>query len=167
MGHGEHSGGSAPPEKQHDAKAARPPWWVRAPHPTAGLVLSLAMASIALLFVPLDLGAARRGRMVRRQSGSPAGQLLEQLGHDVVDLGDVTVPTAKTLRFDQGIDYLPTITSSAVTWPICTAACSRGRIPLVLGGDHSLGAGSVAASRLALAERNQRVGLIWLYAHAT
>jgi arginase len=38
-------------------------------------------------------------------------------------------------------------------------------VPLVLGGDHSLGAGSVAGVATALAERDQRLGLIWLDAH--
>jgi arginase len=35
----------------------------------------------------------------------------------------------------------------------------------VLGGDHSLGAGSVAGVATAFAERGERIGLIWLDAH--
>ena len=47
-----------------------------------------------------------------------------------------------------------------------TAAAVRdGFAPLVLGGDHSLGAGSVAGVATAFAERKQRIGLIWLDAH--
>ena len=70
------------------------------------------MASIALLGVPLDLGASRRGV----EMGPSAVRLarlasrLEQLGHTVVDTGDVPVPTRETLKLEHGIEFLPTIT---------------------------------------------------------
>ena len=40
-----------------------------------------------------------------------------------------------------------------------------GAIPLVLGGDHSLGAGSVAAASDWAQQRGQPIGLIWVDAH--
>lgn len=127
------------------------------------------MASISLLGVPLDLGAARRG-VEMGPSAVRLAQLaarLESLGHDVTDTGDVTVPTRETLRFGRGLDYLPTITAVCREVATRTASIVReNRIPLVLGGDHSLGAGSVAGVATALAERGQRLGLIWLDAHA-
>ena len=57
--------------------------------------------------------------------------------------------------------------------PRCAGSSASGRrpamrdgcAPLVLGGDHSLGAGSVAGVATAFAERKQRIGLIWLDAH--
>lgn len=127
------------------------------------------MASISLLGVPLDLGAARRGvemgpSAVRLAQLAPR---LERLGHDVVDTGDVLVPTRETLQLGRGIDYLPTITTICRNVASRTASIVRaGRIPVVLGGDHSLAAGSVAGVATALAERGQRLGLIWLDAHA-
>ena len=127
------------------------------------------MASISLLGVPLDLGAARRG-VEMGPSAVRLAQLaarLEQLGHDVTDTGDVAVPTRETLGFGRGLDYLPTITRVCRDVATRTADIVRGNgIPLVLGGDHSLGAGSVAGVATALAERGQRLGLIWLDAHA-
>ena len=127
------------------------------------------MASISLLGVPLDLGASRRG-VEMGPSAVRLAQLatrLEQLGHDVIDTGDVPVPTRETLGFGRGIDFLPTITE------VCRDVASRtadivraNRIPLVLGGDHSVGAGSVAGVATALAERGQRLGLLWIDAHA-
>ncbi len=127
------------------------------------------MASIALLGVPLDLGASRRGV----EMGPSAVRLarlasrLEQLGHTVIDTGDVPVPTRETLRLDHGIDFLPTITDVCRDIAARTAALVRaGHTPLVLGGDHSLAAGSVAGVSTALAERGERLGLIWLDAHA-
>ena len=127
------------------------------------------MASISVLGVPLDLGASRRGVEMGPSAVRLAklAQRLEQLGHTVVDTGDVPVPTRETLRFEHGIEFLPTITA------VCRDVASRtaefvrnGQIPLVLGGDHSVAAGSVAGVATALAERGDRLGLIWLDAHA-
>ena len=127
------------------------------------------MASIALLGVPLDLGASRRGV----EMGPSAVRLaklasrLEQLGHTVVDTGDVPVPTRETLRLEHGIEFLPTITTVCRDVAKRTATIVRnGQIPLVLGGDHSVAGGSVAGVSTALAERGERLGLIWLDAHA-
>jgi arginase len=126
------------------------------------------MASISLLGVPLDLGASRRGV----EMGPSAVRLarlatrLEQLGHTVADTGDVTVPTRETLGLDRGIEFLPTITNVCRDIAKRTASLVRaGQLPLVLGGDHSLAAGSVAGVATALAERGERLGLIWLDAH--
>lgn len=127
------------------------------------------MASIALLGVPLDLGASRRG-VEMGPSAVRLAQLatrLESLGHQVTDTGDVAVPTRETLGFGTGIEYLPTIASVCREVATRTAALIRnGSIPLVLGGDHSVAAGSVAGVSTALAERGERLGLIWLDAHA-
>lgn len=127
------------------------------------------MASISLLGVPLDLGAARRG-VEMGPSAVRLAQLaarLESLGHQVTDTGDVTVPTRETLGFAAGIDYLPTITAVCRDVAGRTAALVRsGSIPLVLGGDHSVAAGSVAGVATAIAERGGKLGLIWLDAHA-
>ena len=127
------------------------------------------MASIAILGVPVDLGASRRGV----EMGPSAVRLarlaehLERIGHTVVDTGDVSVPTRETLGVATGIDFLPTITAICRETAKRTAAFVReGQIPLVLGGDHSISAGSVAGVATALAERGQRLGLIWLDAHA-
>jgi len=127
------------------------------------------MASIALLGVPLDLGAARRGV----EMGPSAVRLarladrLEQLGHRVNDTGDVPVPTRETLGLGRALDFLPTITAVCRDVAKRTAQLVRdGHIPIVLGGDHSLGAGSVAGAATALSERNQKLGLLWIDAHA-
>lgn len=127
------------------------------------------MTSIALLGVPLDLGASRRG-VEMGPSAVRLAQLatrLESLGHSVIDTGDVTVPTRETLGFKDGLDYLPTIATVCREVANRTAALVRdGHIPLVLGGDHSVSAGSVAGVATALATRGKRLGLIWLDAHA-
>jgi|CXWL01.1.fsa_nt_gi arginase len=127
------------------------------------------MASLALLGVPLDLGASRRGVEMGPSAVRLAqlAQRLERLGHDVIDTGDVAIPTRETLGVGRGIEFLPTITGICTDIATRTAAIVRdGRIPVVLGGDHSLAAGSIAGVATALAERGERLGVIWLDAHA-
>lgn len=46
------------------------------------------------------------------------------------------------------------------------AALDSGTVPLVLGGDHSVAIGSVAASAAACAARGERLGVLWCDAHA-
>src|SRR5262249_7752108 len=45
-------------------------------------------------------------------------------------------------------------------------AAAEGRVPLVLGGDHSVAAGTVAGVTRHYAKQNQKIGVIWIDAHA-
>jgi arginase len=117
----------------------------------------------------MDLGASRRGV----EMGPSAVRLarlearLEELGHVVEDEGDVPVPTRETLGAGRGLDFLPTITAVCDELARRTAAIvERGDLPLVLGGDHSIAAGSVAGVARALAGRGERLGVLWLDAHS-
>jgi arginase len=123
---------------------------------------------VHLIGVPLDLGASRRGV----DMGPSAMRLsslvtqLERLGLAVHDTGNITVPDRTTLA-QAPAAFLHAITDVCRDVATRTAdAVRRGIVPLVLGGDHSLAAGSVAGTATALAERGERVGLIWLDAHA-
>jgi len=120
---------------------------------------------IRLIGVPLDLGASRRG-VDMGPSALRIAELtrtLERLGHSVTDDGNVAVPQRETLPDD---GELAAITAVCRALAIRTADAVRaGEFPLVLGGDHSLAAGSVAGAATALAERGERLGVIWLDAH--
>jgi len=127
------------------------------------------MGRIRIIGVPLDLGASRRG-VDMGPSALRIAQLearLEALGHVVEDTGNIRVPEREALPdIHSALDLLPAITEICRVLSERTAAAVRdGYAPLVLGGDHSLGAGSVAGVATAFAERNQRIGLIWLDAH--
>lgn len=115
----------------------------------------------------MDLGASRRGVDMGPSAMRVAGvtERLRQLGHDVFDDGNLEVPDVATLQ-SAGRDILPAIAEVCAELAECTAHAVRtGAVSLVLGGDHSLGAGSVAGVATALAERGERLGLIWLDAH--
>jgi arginase len=124
---------------------------------------------LRLIGVPLDLGASRRGVDMGPSALRIAGigDALRALGFDVHDLGNVQVPQRETLRaVPEEAGELEAITQVCRALADQTAATIRANgVPLVLGGDHSLAAGSVAGAATALAERDQALGLIWLDAH--
>jgi arginase len=116
----------------------------------------------------MDLGASRRGVDMGPSAMrlSPLVRHLELLGVAVHDDGNVPVPDRAMLAADAPA-RLAAITAVCTELAQRTAAAVRtGAVPLVLGGDHSLAAGSVAGTATALAERGERVGLLWLDAHA-
>ncbi len=127
------------------------------------------MTRIRLIGVPLDLGASRRGVDMGPSALRIAqlGRCLRQIGHDVEDIGNIPIPDRDAIpEGPEGLDLLPVIVEACRLLADATAAAVRdGWSPLVLGGDHSIGAGSVAGVATALAERDQRLGLIWLDAH--
>src|SRR5436190_13033378 len=127
------------------------------------------MGKVAIIGCPLDLGGNRRGV----DMGPSALRLthlvsrLKQLGHDVVDTGDVDVPLPEEAHFgDPHMKYAKEIGE------VCRTLCDRvvkvmgeGRLPVTLGGDHSLAMGSIAGVAKHYREKGQKLGLIWFDAH--
>jgi arginase len=96
------------------------------------------------------------------------GEQLTRLGCTVLDKGDIATPIPEIKG--EGSPQKKYVRDIA---RVCTklfqtalASLEEGALPLVLGGDHSLGAGSVAASAAYLRRRGGRVGLLWVDAHA-
>ena len=126
------------------------------------------MANIRLIGVPLDLGQSRRGvdmgpSALRIANLAPR---LADLGHTIEQRGNLEIPDRDSLPAHGALDLLPPIAEVCGRLAVETAEAVRaGAIPFVLGGDHSIAAGSVAGVATALGERNERVGLIWMDAH--
>lgn len=123
--------------------------------------------SVRIIGVPLDLGASRRG-VDMGPSALRIAHLVERLrglGHTVSDVGNLIVSQREQLA-TCGPESIGAIASVCRELAGVTADAVRaGLTPLVLGGDHSLAMGSVAGVATALAERGERVGVIWLDAH--
>jgi arginase len=125
--------------------------------------------TIRLLGVPLDLGAGRRGvdmgpSALRLAHLTPA---LQNLGISVEDGGNIDVPQRETLE-EGAADrrFLGPIADVCRRLADATArTLDAGQLPLVLGGDHSLAVGSVAAAADHARRRGERLGLVWLDAH--
>jgi len=124
---------------------------------------------VHVIGVPLDLGGGRRGVDMGPSAFRIAGlrDRVAALGYDVVDKGDLEVPIPETRRpGDDRKRYIDEIAAVCKTlYAEALASLRQGAVPLVLGGDHSLAAGSVAATSAWLRERNERCGLLWIDAH--
>jgi len=131
---------------------------------------SLPTRRIRVLGVPLDLGASRRGVDMGPSAMRVAGleARLEALGHQVTDGGNIRVEIAETqnagstnARFLREIADTCTRTAEAVVQSL-----EDGMTPLVLGGDHSLAAGTVSGVAEFYRRLNQNIGVIWIDAHS-
>ena len=122
-----------------------------------------------MIGVPLDFGASRRGVEMGPAALRIAqmAESLRTLGHSVTDIGDVTVPQRATIAAElAGRGFLPLITQVCEELAEETAdAIAHGEVPLVLGGDHSLVAGSLGGAARHFAERGEAVGCVYLDTH--
>ena len=130
---------------------------------------SVAAKKIRIMGVPLDLGQSRRGVDMGPSAVRVAGleARLEELGHVVEDGGNVAVaiPEQKTVG-DPNAKYLKEITATCTKLAdLVLKTLDAGVVPLVLGGDHSVAAGTVAGVSEFYRRQNQRIGLIWIDAH--
>jgi arginase len=130
-----------------------------------------AAKRIAILGAPIDMGASQRGTLMGPAALRTAGllTLLETLGFDVADYGDLSVRDI--------VDLADTPPEKAnhyreiQRWT--RALASRGyeiartdAIPIFLGGDHSLSMGSVNAMARHWREVGRELFVLWLDAHA-
>lgn len=127
------------------------------------------MRTIHIIGVPLDLGGNRRGVDMGPSAFRIAGlgERLTALGCTVIDKGDLPAPIRETKESrDEKKKYVREIARVCQKlYQITLAALDEGAMPLVLGGDHSLGAGSVAASAEFARRQNLPLGLLWVDAH--
>jgi arginase len=139
------------------------------PAPVGG-VQTIPPRRIKIIGVPLDLGASRRGVDMGPSAVRVAGleARLEALGHIVRDGGNISVPLAETKRSGhQSAHYLKEITETcARAADVVAKTLAEGMTPVILGGDHSVAAGSVSGVSEFYRRQNQKIGLIWIDAHS-
>jgi arginase len=127
--------------------------------------------TIAIIGVPVDLGAGRRGVDMGPSAMRYAGLKgrLERLGYHARDLGDLKVPGIDELEPPEPgekLRFLHPLADMAYSLArTCSDALASDEFPLIIGGDHSLSIGSVAGVAHAMRARKQRIGLIWVDAH--
>jgi len=125
---------------------------------------------VHIIGVPLDLGGGRRGVDMGPSALRIAGinDRIAALGCIVVDKGDVPTPIPETQQpADERKKYVGEIASVCrALYDTSLKSLESGALPVVLGGDHSLAAGSVAASAAWVRRTSSRpLGLIWIDAH--
>jgi arginase len=127
------------------------------------------LAPVALIGAPTDVGAGRRGASMGPEALRVAGidKSLRRLGREVIDRGNLSGPINPETARAGGYRHL----TEVAAW--CTAvrdavyaSLSAEEFPIVMGGDHSLAIGSVAAVARHCAERGKALIMLWLDAHA-
>jgi arginase len=120
-----------------------------------------ATQRIGIIGAPTEAGASQRGTAMGPAALRTADliETLRALGHDVTDFGDAAqAPPPAGAMPDAG---------QAAGWARALSRHMReiagdGRIPIVLGGDHSISLGSVAGMATIAAGRGRELFLLWL-----
>jgi arginase len=129
----------------------------------------MAPPPIHIIGVPLDLGGNRRGTDMGPSAFRIAGlgEQLTALNRVVIDKGDIATPIPETKGpGDARKRYVKDIARVChKLYQTVLASLDEGAVPIVLGGDHSLAAGSVAAAAAWMRKADRKLGLIWVDAH--
>ena len=124
---------------------------------------------ISLLGAPTDIGAGARGASMGPEALRVA-QLqaaLQSHGLQVQDLGNVSGPANPWLPPVNGYRHLTEVTAwNTAVHEAVFAELQRGRLPILLGGDHALSIGSISAVARHCRAAGQKLRVLWLDAHA-
>ena len=136
---------------------------------TAPFFSSITPRQIRVIGVPLDLGQSRRGVDMGPSAVRVAGleARLEAIGHVVEDGGNVAVAIAEQKKEgDAHAKYLKEITATCTKHAeLVVKTLEANKVPITLGGDHSVAAGTVAGVAEFYRRQDQKIGLIWIDAH--
>ena len=124
---------------------------------------------VSLIGAPTDIGAghlgARLGPEALRIAG--LGQALVARGIDVVDRGNLDGPRNPWQPPHEGYRHLPEVVEwNRLVMEASLAELRLGRMPVLLGGDHCLGLGSITAVARHCRETGKKLRVLWLDAHA-
>ena len=128
-----------------------------------------AKQAITLIGVPMEEGSGRGGAAMGPAALRIAGirQALEDLGHPVIDNGDIRPVPARDLPALKNALHLQAVGAYVRELEAQTHdVASRGGLPIALGGDHALSMGSVAGMARYAAEIGRPLYVLWLDAHS-
>ncbi|MEZ0470850.1 arginase [Luteimonas salinilitoris] len=124
---------------------------------------------VSILGVPTDVGAGHRGARMGPEALRIAGlaEALQARGVDVVDRGNVDGPPNPWLPPVEGYRHLDQVVAwNRALMDASAAELRAGRMPVVLGGDHSLAIGSIAAVANHCRAQRRKLRVLWLDAHS-
>jgi arginase len=127
------------------------------------------LKDITLIGAPTDIGAGARGASMGPEALRVAnlGPVLQSHGLQVKDVGNLTGPANPWLAPVEGYRHL----AEVVAWNLAVhdavlTELRDGRLPILLGGDHCLGLGSISAVARHCREAGKKLRVLWLDAHA-
>jgi arginase len=122
-----------------------------------------------LIGVPTDIGAGDRGALMGPDALRIAGlgEALAARGIDVVDRGNLAGPSNPWQPPVEGYRHLDQVVAwNRAVMDAVGAELRDGRLPIMLGGDHCLGIGSITAVARHCRETGKQLRVLWLDAHA-
>jgi arginase len=124
---------------------------------------------VSLIGAPTDIGAGMRGASMGPEAMRVAGlqATLESHSVEVVDRGNLSGPPNPWLPPVDGYRHLDEVVAwNRAVHDAVHAELALGRMPILLGGDHCLGIGSISAVARHCRETGKRLRVLWLDAHA-
>jgi arginase len=124
---------------------------------------------VSLVGAPTDVGASMRGASMGPEALRVAGlqAALEAQGMEVLDCGNLAGPGNPGLPPHEGYRHLHEVVAwNELVHDAVLAQLRAGRMPVLLGGDHSLAIGSISAVARHCREQGRALRVLWLDAHA-
>ena len=140
-------------------------WRDMNPHPAP----SPGFGGVSLIGAPTDIGAGMLGARMGPEALRVAGiaQAVAQFGLDVRDCGNLAGPPNPWQSAVNGFRHLPEVIAwNRLLHDAVLAELTDGRLPIVMGGDHCLGIGSIAAVASHCRQRGKKLRVLWFDAHA-
>src|SRR5688572_29692642 len=127
------------------------------------------MKKVSIIGAPTDIGAGIRGASMGPEAIRVAHlqAMLESQGVEVEDRGNLQGPGNPGLPPVDGYRHLPQVTAwNRSVFDACHAEYGAGRLPILVGGDHSLAIGSIAAAAQHARASGRKFRMLWFDAHA-
>ena len=124
--------------------------------------------TVSLVGVPTDIGAGARGASMGPEALRVANLAakLEKRGRTVIDCGNLSGPLNPWLPPVDGYRHLAEVTAwNTATYQAIYDQLVLGHLPIMLGGDHCLGIGSITAVARYCREQGKKLRVLWLDAH--
>lgn len=143
---------------------------MESPIETTELETPGAGRAVSILGVPLSYGQSKGGVHLGPAAIRVAGlaQRITSLGYEVNDRGDLPIQRSPSLPgFEEKLKYLNEIYDACNLLATQTEEIAdSGDLPVTIGGDHSIAIGSLSGVVKSFRKRDQRLGLVYLDAHA-
>jgi len=130
---------------------------------------TLTQRLVSIIGAPTDIGAGTRGSSMGPEALRVANIVPVLLGHglDVADRGNLSGPANPWQPPVDGYRHLAEVVAwNRLVHDAVHAELALGRMPILLGGDHCLGLGSISAVARHCRETNKKLRILWLDAHA-
>ena len=131
--------------------------------------MSRTYPPVSLIGAPTDVGAGHRGSRMGPEALRIAGlgEALIKRGVDVIDRGNLDGPRNPWQKPVEGYRHLPEVVAwNRAVMDAVGAELDEGRMPILLGGDHCLGLGSITAVARHCRKTGKQLRVLWLDAHA-